>query len=121
MQKISLICILLLLGCVNLQFDPVEYSQFIDIKYLTDNRNNICQDEITINVAKLTLKEIIDKQIIYAKYRSERKLVYSSIEKLQNLITEFNSRQNMSKQYCISKLENISVASLLIIQSLGEM
>ena len=121
MQKISLICILLLLGCVNLQFDPAEYSQFIDIKYLADDRINICQNKENVNKAKLTLKEIIDKQTIYAQYRSERTLIYSSTKKLQDLIIEFNSKQNMSKVYCIAKLENISVGALLIIQSLGAM
>jgi hypothetical protein len=121
MRKISLIILTLILtGCINLDFDSTEYSRFIDIKYIADNRNSICQNSQDIQLAKNDLQELVDKEYVYSKYRSGRAIVTTSTEDLKNLISEFNSRQSMSKVYCIDKLENISNGALLIITTLGK-
>lgn len=115
------ILLVLLASCVNLNFDGAEYSQFINIKYIADNRANICQDYDQLNKAKLELKTIIDKELIYSKYRIEKVATYEAVKNLHNIISEFDSKQNMSKPYCLLKLENISTGSLLIIEELGKM
>jgi hypothetical protein len=112
---------LILAGCSNsnLSFDGGEYSKFIDIKYYADKRQTVCESKASIKETQEILKTTIDKEMLYAQYRSQRKLVYSTTKNLNDIIDGFYQDQNMSKAYCLSKLENISTAATIILETLG--
>lgn len=119
MKKIILGAVLLVSACTNLTFDNYEYSRFVDIKYVADIRQTVCDDEAAIAVSQSTLKEMIDRQLIYSQYRTDKPLVFSSTQALYEIITDFALKDTMSKTYCLKKLENISSGSALILETLG--
>lgn len=121
MKKHSLL-VLFLAGCSNLHFDPVEYDNLINIKELTMNISQNCDNIKSSDIAKL--KQTIDHQYLYTVGRSGRDEIKESIKVLKNLSDDLSSqyKNNVpSTAYCKSKMDLIDTNINFIIKGVGEL
>lgn len=115
-MRYYLVFLFLFSSCSIFNFDNLEYDYIITIKLTADTNKKYCP---TISDENITLlKTQIQHLNYYAKYRGGTQ-VYESAIMLNEIAEGLNN--NMSKFYCVKKLDNISEVAERIAETLGKL
>lgn len=124
-MKIFLIMtILLLSGCANFTFDPVEFNNMVTVKELTNSAYSECG---TPEVAKPIeqIKTLIDHQFIYSAYREARSTEFNiaiiNLKEISDGLAMRYKTEIPSKVYCQEKIKLIGSGSSAITRILGRL
>jgi basic membrane lipoprotein Med (substrate-binding protein (PBP1-ABC) superfamily) len=126
MKKILLILALTgtLSGCMNLNFDNLEYDRFITVKQLAQRGELFCGKDEASSFAK-QLKEMMVHQSIYAENRGGRPNIKSATAELDKLVDELNVRFDKptppSEAYCKQKFADIRDGATDIVFAIGKL
>jgi hypothetical protein len=124
MRKLICLAPLLLSGCANFVFDPVEFNNMVTVKELTTTAYNQCG---TPEAAKPIdqIQRLIDHQLLYSSYREARSVEFNiAIINLKEIADGLSSRYKTevpSKVYCQEKLKLIASGSSTIARILGRL
>lgn len=128
MKKFLILASFLLLsscaGINNLKFDPVQYSSFVQLKADTNAAVGKCDSPAAIKKYSTKIRDEAAFAKVYVSHRYGAKNLLIATTNLEKMIIDLDERytkENPSRFYCVTKLENISSGLEMILTILGRM
>lgn len=115
---------ILLTGCVNIQFDNVEYNRLIEISVLSNDTISACGTPLA-EPAVHRIHDLTKRQRAYASWRIHRADVAAAsveLDKLAETIDlKYSSTEPPSRMYCVEKMKNIKMAADRMGEIMGDL
>lgn len=124
MRKILLILPILLSGCANFTFDPVEFNNMVTIKEVTNTAYTQCgAPEVKDSINDI--KKLLDHQLLYSSYRESRSVEFNvaiiNLKEIADGLYASYTTSTPSVGYCQEKIKLIGSGSSAITRILGRL
>lgn len=116
---------MMLVGCINLTFDALEFDRYLTIREIAVKANTAC-DTPDFPLYLGMLKSEVDHQVTYSNYRSGgRPNISSAATELKTIVDglydKYKATEEPSAEYCRQKTNNISTGAEIIVKELGKL
>jgi len=124
MKHLILLLPLLLVSCVNLNFDSGEYDRYISIKEQILIVHTSCGTPNVVNNLE-KLHTMLEHQLQYSTHRVQNTYFAKSTSIINNMVIDMQSRYkhkvSASIGYCKLKTNDMLVGTSIIIQEMGKL
>jgi hypothetical protein len=123
MKKYLVLPFLMLTSCVNLTFDSRQYDSLITVKEISEKSVEYCNDKSDSVESLRAIRQILNHEFLYAKYRADQEILQTSILRLIGIVDEAQKRykeETPSVAYCELKFQTISAGTTTVISTIGK-
>lgn len=120
---LSIIAVVILSACSQVQFDPVEYDRLVYINRNAEVGRTQCGTKDVVTTITI-IGELIEQQDIYAAHRPNRSWLSRSSHRLSDTFDGLKKRykdKSPSATYCQEKFEMISNETMTMINGEGKL